>query len=180
MLHFWKHYISCLIWLLLSEILCLILAFSFAILSAAWIRWLSLACGVLAHVLLMGNCGRSAAQKDLAVYHTKKRKTSLLQPLLLGIGTALPLVILWLILKCNADSSLMLNLFLLLNAPYIQYHRLILDGAEPFSAVSRTRQLLMLLPPILTCAAVFIGYQFHYQREKAEFDVRKNGADPRA
>jgi|GEM_PF-2995545 len=179
MLHFGKHYLRCLAWLVVSEILCLILAFSFAILSAEWIRWLSLACGVLAHALLMADCASKSALEDISAYRTTRINTSPLKPILLGIETAIPVFLLWVILKCNQSSSLMLNVFLLLNAPYIQLHRLILNGADPFSALSQTRQILMALPSAATGIFVWAGYHFRYLYEKAELDAQRSGTDSR-
>ena len=98
-----------------------------------------------------------------------------MKPLLLGLCTAAPLWMLWCFLKMQENSSAVLNLFLLLNAPFIQYHRLILDGAEPFSALSAGRQLLTALPPLVTAAAVCFGYQLRYLPEKAALDAQKNG-----
>ena len=172
MRNFGKHLGTCLLWLLLSEILCLILAFSFAILTAKWIRWLSLICGIAAHLLLMGSVGGKLAHEDIADYRMDHSAVSPIKPLLLGVCTAVPLWILWFILKVMQDSNAALNFFLLLNAPYIQYHRLILAGAEPFSAVSAGKQLLMALPPVLTAGAVFIGYRLRYLPEKAALDAQ--------
>ena len=168
-----KHCGRVLLWLLLSEILCLILAFSFAILRAEWVRWLSLICGAAAHVLLMASCGKQIAHADVAAYRSEGVKVSRVKPVLLGICAAVPLWVLWVLLKLNDQSSAFLNIYLLLNAPYIQFHRLMLDGAEPFSAVTTGRQMLMALPPVLTAIAVYVGYQLQYQPEKAALDAQK-------
>ena len=119
-----------------------------------------------------GSVGGKLAHEDIADYRMDHSAVSPIKPLLLGVCTAVPLWILWVILKVMQDSSAALNLFLLLNAPYIQYHRLILDGAEPFSAVSAGKQLLMALPPVLTAGAVFTGYQLRYLPEKAALDAQ--------
>lgn len=179
MRNFGKHLAVCIGWLLISEILCLILAFSFAILRAEWIRWLSLICGAAAHILLMFSAAGKCAHEDIAAYRADKARVSAAKPVLLGIGTAIPLWILWAMLKIMQDSSAALNFFLLLNAPYIQFHRLMLNGAEPFSAVSTGRQIIMALPPICTALAVYCGYRLRYLPEKAAIDAQKAGGNSR-
>ena len=174
MRYFTKSLLYCLGWLVISELLCLVLSFSFAILHPDWIRWLSLICGAMAHALLMGNAGRNIAAKDTAEYRVSGKRRPVLFSLLLAIGTAIPLWLLWVILTLLRNSSAALNVFLLLNAPFIQFHRLILDGAEPFSAVSAGRQMIMALPPLLTVFSVFIGYQLHYQKTVAEIASRSH------
>ena len=155
---FRKHCLCCIGWLFISELLCLVLAFSFAILRPQWIRWLSLICGAAAHIALMGNCAQKVAAEDAAVFRQTQLRIPPYKPLLLAFLTALPLWILYGILWLHADSTAMLNVFLLLNAPFIQIHRLLLDGAEPFSAVPPLRQICMGLLPLITAAAWYIGY----------------------
>ena len=173
MRNFGKHLLSCWLWLLISELLCLILAFSFAILRPEWIRWVSMICGITAHILLMGSCAGKLAHKDIVCYRTERKAIPIIQPVLLGIGTAIPLWLLWGILKYLSDSSAMLNVFLLCNAPYIQLHRVIINGADTFSAVSDLRKILMLLPPVCTAGAVGLGYLFRYLPEKAAIDAKQ-------
>lgn len=173
MINFRKSVLTCLGWLLISELLCLVLSFSFAILRPQWIRWLSLCCGILAHCLLMATAGKSCAQPQIAHYRETQQEASPLLPFLLGLITAIPLWLLWGILYLNRDSSAMLNAFLLLNAPFIQYHRLIVDGMEPFSALTAFRQILTALPPIVTAASVIAGYQMHYLPSVAEIRAKK-------
>ena len=86
----------------------------------------------------------------------------------------LPACVTYLLLRLNPESTLMLNLFPLLNAPFIQIHRLLIDGAEPFSAVAPLRGWLMALPPLLTAAACFFGYELRYLRSCAAFDAKRN------
>ena len=109
MRNFGKHLGTCLLWLLLSEILCLILAFSFAILTAKWIRWLSLICGIAAHLLLMASVSGKLAHEDIADYRTDHSAVSPIKPLLLGVCTAVPLWILWVILKIMQEQGKMLK-----------------------------------------------------------------------
>lgn len=175
MLHFWKHLLRSLAWLLISELLCLILAFSFAILSFPWIRYVSLICGMLAHCLLIASCAKTIAHEDFAAYRAGA-KISPAKPFLLALGTALPLWAIYTVMLLNAESSALLNAFLLLNAPYIQLHRLILNGTEPFSALSSVRQFLCALPPLITAAAFVIGYQRQYLPEKADLAVRSSNS----
>ena len=174
MRHFLKSLLSLLLWLLISELLCLILSFSFAIMRAEIFRWMSLFFGALAHILLMGNAGRNIAAADAAEYRISRKKRPVPFSVGLGICTAIPLWIVYLILHLLRDSGAALNAFLLLNAPFIQYHRLILDGAEPFSALSAGKQLLMALPPLVTATSVIAGYQLHYQKTTAELDASKH------
>ncbi|MBR6761962.1 MAG: hypothetical protein IKM30_08020 [Oscillospiraceae bacterium] len=168
MSRFLKQYARCLIWLLLSEILCLILAFSFAILSHAVMQYLSLFFGVAAHCLLMGNCGQQIAKEQIILYRQKGFVTPISQPLLLSLLTAVPLWIQYLLLLSYADSTLVLNLYLLLNAPVLQINRLILNGTEPFAALSLLRKLMMAALTLIPSAAVLIGYLSHYPAALAE------------
>ena len=104
MRHFGKHLSICIGWLLISELLCLILAFSFAILRAEWIRWLSLVCGIAAHVLLMGSCAGKCAHEDIAAYRADGTIISVMKPLLLGLCTTAPLWMLWGFLKMQGEQ----------------------------------------------------------------------------
>ena len=174
MKQFWRSLAYCLGWLTVSEILCLVLAFSFAILRPDWIRWVSMLCGITAHVLLMGSCGQRLAKRDTALFRQSGSRVSAGFPVLLALCTAMPLWILYAILWANADSSAMLNGFLLLNAPYIQLHRLLLNGAEPFSAVPQIRQILMGLPPVVTAVSLYIGYRWNYEKGIAEIRSRQH------
>ena len=172
MFPFRKSVLSCLGWLAGSELICLVMAFSFALLPQSWARWLSLAFCSLAHCLLMSECGAAAAKRDLAVYRNEKKQTSRQSPLLLGAAAAVPRCLLYGILWIMRDSSLMLNVFLLLEAPYIQIQRLVTGGTEPFSALSPVRQLLMGLPPLMTVFSVYIGYLRRYAPALASEKVK--------
>ena len=163
----------CLGWLAVSEILCLVLAFSFAILRPEWVRYLSMLCGVTAHVLLMWSCGQKLSKKDAAEYRISGSRISAKKPVILAVCTAIPLWVFYGILWMNADSSAMLNAFLLLNAPYIQFHRLMLGGLEPFSAVPLMRRILMGIPPVVTAISLLIGYIWNYETETAAISSRK-------
>ena len=159
------------IWLAISEILCLVLAFSFAIINTSWMRWLSLVYGAAAHCLLIGSCAQKIAMQDAALYRAEHRRISCKKAILLAVGTMLPAVVLYLLLSCLSESRLMLNVFLLLNAPFIQIHRLLIGGREPFSAISALRRILMALPPLVTAAAFYIGYQVTYIPAVAKMDA---------
>lgn len=163
-----KNCAVCLVWLLISEIMCLVLAFSFAILRPDWLRWLSMACGITAHILLMGSCAQKIADADAAEYRRSGLRIPRKKPVLLSLFVMLPQIILYLLLWLNAESSAMLNAFLLLNAPFIQLHRLLIGGAEPFSAVPMLQQILMVLPALVTAAAWYSGYTLRYARRIAE------------
>lgn len=172
MLHFWKYFGRCMIWLFLSEILCLILAFSLAILKASLLsRVLSLLFGVFAHVLLTGSCAQNIAKEDAADYRRGEKRVSPMKPLLLAVCTMLPALCTYALLCANPESILMLNLYPLLNAPYIQIHRLLIDNTEPFSAISGVRRVLMALPPLVTAVSWWIGYQLQYIPELAKTDA---------
>lgn len=176
---FWKHAGICLIWLLLSEILCFVLAFSFAILSAAWIRWLSLLCGIAAHIMLMGSCGQRCGKEDAADFRLTGDMRSPLKPLLLGILAMLPQILVYLLLTANQDSVLMLNLFPLLQSPFIQLHRLLIAGQERFRDIPAANRILMALPPLITALSVYAGYRFEYLKNLAKQNAQKkdsNGA----
>ena len=171
-MHFRKSLLYCLGWLLASELLCLFLAFSFAIISAPWARTVSLIFGPAAHILLMGNAGKTAADRSLI---RLRRDGAGIFPgfaVLLGFCTALPLWGIYALLWLNADSSASLNIFLLLNAPFIQLHRLLIDGKEPFSAVVPLCRLLMGLPPFITWGAVTAGFLLSWLPGRADHAVQ--------
>ena len=170
-MHFWKSCGIILIWLLLSELLCLVIAVSFAILSASWCRWLGLICGVTAHCLLIGSCAQKIAKEDTARYRLTGKRAGQVKPLLLAVSAAVPAVLLYALLCMLRHSILMTNLFSLLNAPFIQYHRFVFDGAETFAALSVLRRILTALPPLVTAAAFWIGYQVTYIPALARMDA---------
>ncbi len=169
--HFWKSCGICMIRLAVSELLCLILAFSFAIINTSWIRWLSLLCGIAAHCLLMGSCAQQIAQEDAALYRMTRKRISGRKSLMLAAVSMIPGILLYLLLVLLPESKLMLNLFPLLNSPYIQLHRILIGGKEPFSAISPVRRVLMALPPLITAAAFRIGYQVTYISALAKMDA---------
>ncbi|MBR6107792.1 MAG: hypothetical protein IKQ39_07255 [Oscillospiraceae bacterium] len=169
--HFWKSCGTVLIWILISELLCLVVAFSFAIMSAKWIRWLSLLCGVTAHCLLMGNCAQKISAQDAAHYRLTGERTGQMKPLLLAVCGLIPGALTWLLLPLNPHSVLTMNLFPLLNAPYIQIYRLIVQGEETYAALSVLRRMLMAAPTLVTGAAIWVGYQLAYIPSLAKMDA---------
>jgi hypothetical protein len=83
--------------LLLSELLCLVLAFSFAILRASLLtEMLSLLCGMLAHILLIGNCACDIADSDAS--HSHSEQHTVRKPILLAAALMLPAYLSYLIL----------------------------------------------------------------------------------
>ena len=172
---FGKHLAVCFGWLLLSEILCLILGISIAILrNPVIVRGSGILFGAAAHILLIGNAAQKTADEDAAFYRTSGTRTKTVKPLLIAFCSMLPACVTYLLLRLNPESTLMLNLFPLLNAQFIQIHRLLIGGAEPFSAVAPLRGWLMALPPLLTAAAWLFGYELRYQRSCAAFDAKRN------
>lgn len=175
MKHFGKHLMSSLLWLIASEILCLILAFSLAILpDHPVIRVIGLLFGITAHVLLIGNCAQKAAADDLILYRTSKYRTQILKPLLIAILLTLPSYLTYFLLSANPESILMMNLFSLLNAPFIRIYKLLRGDAETFSALSAKSKIIMVLPPVLTAAAYYISYHLRYHSGIAAYDTRTN------
>lgn len=173
--NFGKHLAACFGWLLISEILCLILGISIAILrNPVIVRGAGLLFGITAHILLIGNAAGKAADDDAKLYRAAGVRTSLMKPLLIAFCAMLPACVTYLLLRLLPESTLMLNLFPLLNAPFIQLHRILTGGAEPFSAIAPLRGLLMAFPPLLTAAAWFIAYRLRYLRSCAEFDAKRN------
>ena len=68
---FGKHLAVCFGWLLLSEILCLILGVSIAILrNPVIVRGAGILFGAAAHILLIGNAAQKTADEDAAFYRT--------------------------------------------------------------------------------------------------------------
>ena len=173
--HFGKHLMHGILWLIASEILCLILAVSLAILrDHPVIRLIGLVFGITAHVLLIWNCAQKAADEDTALYRRSGSRSRLLKPLLIGLILMIPAYLTYLLLAANPESVLMLNLFPLLNAPFLQIYRYLINGAEPFSAIAQGRRILMLLPPVLTAIAYVTGYITRYFPAVAAFDARSN------
>ena len=170
MQHFRKHLTACMIRLLLSELLCLVLAFSFAILRASLLtEMLSLLCGMLAHIPLIGNCACDIADSDAS--HSHSEQHTVRKPILLAAALMLPAYLSYLILFFQAESILWLNLFPLLNAPFLPVYRLLIAGTEPFSAISQTRRILMLLPPLITGISFFAAYRVRLITRKARADA---------
>lgn len=158
-MHFRKHLGSCLLRQLLSEILCLVLAFSFALLGHAMpLQLLQTVCCLTAHILLTADGAAKISADDRRTERLSGQTIPPGKPLLLSLSAVLPAFLLYLLLHIFRSSVLMQNLFLLLNAPFIGIYRLLFNGAEPFSAVSKTAQLLTALPPLLTAAAFLTGY----------------------
>lgn len=173
--HFGKHLLHGMLWLLGSEVLCLILAVSLAILrDHPVIRLIGLIFGIAAHVLLIGNCAQKAADEDAALYRTSGAQIRIIKPLLIGVCLTVPSYLTYLLLTVNPESILMLNLFPLLNAPFIQIYRFLIAGAEPFSAVAQSRRMLLLLPPVLTAIAYVTGFISKYYPAIAAHDARSN------
>lgn len=163
----------CLVWLLLSEMMCLVLAFSFAILPQAAMQYLSLFCCLLAYVLLMGNCGMNIAKDHVVLYRQQRVEIPNWQPLVMSLLTAVPLLVFYGILWIIPNHIAYLNIYLLLNAPVLQILNLILDGAETFSAFSAAQRVMTGLLPFLSSAAVYVGYMMHYPRHLAEEKVKR-------
>lgn len=175
MIHFWKHLLHGILWLCASEMLCLILAVSFAIIgNAAAIRIIALIFGVTAHILLIGSCAVKAAAEDAAFFRAAKTRTKIRKPLTIALILLLPAILTYILLTFNSSSVLMLNLFPLLNAPFIGIYYYLIGGAEPFSAVSSINRILMAFPPVLTAAAYLSGYYFRYLPEVSAHNTRSN------
>lgn len=172
---FWKHLGKCMIWLLLSEILCLVLAISLAILRQnLLIRVIGLICCTAAHILLIGSCAQKTADEDAADYRSGGARISPKKVLLIAICAAIPAEITYLLLLIHPESILMLNLFPLLNAPFLQIHRLLIDNTEPFSAIAAGRKVCMAIPPVITSVSWFAGYYLRYIPVLAKADANSN------
>ena len=173
--HFWKHLLRGLLWLLGSEMLCLILAFSLAILpDHPAVRIIGLLFGLSAHVLMLGSCAQKAAADDVVMYRSSKVKTKFYKILLIAAILMLPSVVTYLILAANADSILLMNLFPLLNAPFIRIYQFLTGGSDTFSAVSSSARILAAFPPLMTAAAYTVGYYSRYLPAVAALDARSN------
>ncbi len=168
MYHLMKNTLHCLIWLLLSHIMCLVLAFSFAILPQNAMQYLSLFCCLLTQVLLMGSCAVNIAKEHLALYRTNRSIIPRWQPAVMSLLTALPSLLLYLLLWVMPESVPYFNIYLLLNAPTVQIINLIVQGEECFSALSALQRLLMALLPFLPTLATFGGYCSYYPKRLAE------------
>jgi hypothetical protein len=160
---FGKCFLQCLAWLLISVMMCMLLAFGFALISGDFWQLLGLVCCALVHCLLMAHAGKTVAERCLFECRTGGDKPMRDISLLLGVCTALPLWAIYSVLWILPDSVPYLNAFLLMNAPFIQIHKLILHGAEPFSAVDTTHRIYMALPPVATMLSVIIGFQIKWR-----------------
>lgn len=177
MKQFRQHCTQLMLRLLLSEILCLILAFSFALLGSALpLRIAGILCGITAHVLLTGSAAQKAAADDLKLYRQTGFRQPVGKPVLLAIISVIPAYLLYLLLWLLQNSIPFQNAFLLLNAPFIGIDRLLFSDCEPFAAVPRLRQILTGIPPLLTAAAVLAGYLPKYSREIAAHNARTSRA----
>ncbi len=154
-------------WLLLSHILCLVLAFSFAILPQAVMQWLSLFCCLLAHVLLMGNCGISIAKEHLVCYRQSKVIVPAWQPICTALFVSVPALLMYALLWLMPDSIGYMNLYLLMNAPVIQILNRILQGAETFAALSFLQRFAMSLLPFISSFSLLGGYLLCYPKQLA-------------
>ncbi|MCR4761500.1 MAG: hypothetical protein K5705_14750 [Oscillospiraceae bacterium] len=158
-MHFRKHLGCCLLRQLLSEILCLVLSFSFALLGHAKpLQLLQTVCCLTAQILLTADGAATISADSRRTERLTGKTFPAVRPLLLSLAAVLPAYLLYLLLLIFRSSVLMQNLFLLLNAPFIGIYRLLFNGAEPFSAVSKTAQLLTALPPLLTAVSFLAGY----------------------
>ena len=172
---FGKHLLHGMLWLLASEILCLILAVSLAILrDHAIMRIIGLVFGITAHVLLIGSCAQKAAGDDAVIYRTEGKKSKALKPVLISVLLTVPAEITYFLLCLHPESILLLNLFPLLNAPFLQIHRFLIDGTEPFAAIAAVRRHLMAFPPVITAVSYAAGYAMRYLPAAAGFDARSN------
>ena len=172
MKHFGKHLVQCMVRLLLSEILCLVLAVSTAILGDKLpVQAVGLLCGVLAHSLLIGSCAQKCAAEDAVLYRTERIRISPWKVILTAVCAMIPAAVTYLLLCANPESILMLNLFPLLNAPFLQFYRMMIRNTEPFSAIAAGRRICMALPPLVTALSWVIGYWFRYIPETARADA---------
>ena len=64
--------------------------------------------------------------------------------------------------------------FPLLNAPFLQIHRFLIAGTEPFSAIPLFRRMLMALPPLITGIAFFSSYQMRYLSKTAQDNAMRS------
>ena len=82
MIQFGKHLVRLLLWLLLSELFCLVLAFSFALLGGSLLlHAASIFCGIAVHILLIGSTARKTAEDDLRTNRQTGTALSVKKPL---------------------------------------------------------------------------------------------------
>ncbi|MCQ2416750.1 MAG: hypothetical protein MJ071_02945 [Oscillospiraceae bacterium] len=170
MKQFAKYLSQCLLCLLLAEILCLVLAFSLALFpSAAVFRILRLILCPAASALMIMNCAGSIRHEEAARWRTAQQKMNKCHILLLSLSCGIPSILTYALLYCNADSVFYLNAFLLLNAPYIEFHHLLIAGMEPFSAIPFWQKAAMSLPSFLNMILFLVCYQanlpFHNEKK---------------
>ena len=175
MKNFGKHLLQGILWLTASEVLCLILAVSLAILpDHPAVRMIALCFGISAHMLLMGSCAQRAAAEDLILYRSEAYRIRILKPILVAVILTLPSYVTYILLTVNAESILIINLFPLLNAPFIRIYKYLIGGTEPFRAVPVNRRAAMAFPPLLTALAYFGGYVLRYYPSRAALDARSH------
>ena len=158
----------------MKKLLCLVLAFSFAIIRAAvWRRIVSLLCGLSAHILLMKTCAENTAAADCKTERLSGKQFTVKTPVLLSLALMLPAFVTYLLLLLHPDSVLMINLFPLLNAPFLQIYAFLRGENELFSHLPKAVQILYAVPPLVTGLTFFLSYESKKIRIQAEESARR-------
>lgn len=169
--NFQKHLGKLIGWLAVSELLCLILAFSFAIIGGTVAKYLGLILGLTAHILLMRNAAHSAADACVIYYRKDKIRVSSRFIVALGILSAIPHYLLYVWLLICSDSIAVRNVFPLLEAMYLQIFQLIFGNTETVSALSFSGKCLTALPQFCTPIVVICSFGNRYESSIAAEDA---------
>ena len=171
---FAKHFRTLFVWLILSEILCLVLSFSFAIIGKNWMQYISLACSLAVHLLLMASTAQKIANASLIQYRRTKYRISILFPSFLGLLTAavqeIPYGLLWIF----PNSVAYRNIFPILQSPFLQIQKMIFGDAETFAELLPLIKFLSALPPIFTALTVIFSFEIRYRNGVATEDAKGN------
>lgn len=152
--------------LLLSEILCLFIAFTFAALSSSFFlaKPCSVLCTTAIHVGLMIDYASKMAKRDHLQEHCFREPHQTARPLFLALAVAAPLLLLWLgLLACKLfDLGDFLPAYRLLNAHFFQAIFYI-TGDVQLSDLSFLRLGCCALTCLVPAITVFAAYLYKYR-----------------
>ncbi len=174
--HFLKYLGKLLLWLLLSEIMCLFLAFSFAIIGGKIAAWLGQCCNLTAHLLLLTYAASNLARDSVADYRRNHCRIRTISMFLLAFWVAFPQWLLTTFFLCTDNESLIRNLFPSAEAMFLQIHVTILQSIPTGNDFFSWQLLMLYLPPLVTVFSVFFGFSIPYGRWLAAEDAKRNHA----
>ncbi|MCI5817164.1 hypothetical protein [Ruminococcus sp.] len=156
--------------LLLSEILCLFVAFSCAMLAVSLpaAKWFSILCTTGIHLGLMADYAVKIARRDRVEERRFQLPHRQSRPFWMGLASVAPLILLWgLLMLCRLCSlGDFLPAYRLLNAHYFQLLNL-LTGSGTLGDVSMGRLLLIPVFFLVTFLCIVGAYWAGYSGKSA-------------